>query len=257
MDIQNVYIKFYEILNLVNQLVSNPIINLSKDIQIPIVSVFLLGILGFTAPCQITSNLGAIGYIVNKKKNKENIMQNILWFSLGKIIIFLLYGVIINLFNIHIQDSSIGIFKIARKLIGPFVIFIGLYILGILKLKGSVGNTLIKNIDKYSNKFKIFNPSFIIGIIFSFSFCPTLFWLFFGIVVPVSIKSTLGIIYPAVFAIGMIIPMVIMIIILNYGRVEERKFIKSFRKVKTVIRILGGVLLIILGLIDSIFYWLI
>lgn len=180
-----------------------------------------------------------------------------LWFSLGKIIIFLFYGVIITLFNIQIQDSSIGIFKITRKIIGPFVLFIGIYMLGIIKLKGYIGNALVKNIDKYSNKFKMLNSFFIIGIIFSFAFCPTLFWLFFGIVVPISIKSTLGIIYPVVFAIGMIIPMFVMISILNYGGVEDTKFIKSFRKIQIVIRILGGVSLIILGLIDSIFYWFI
>lgn len=71
MDIQNLYIKFYEILNLLNQFISNPIINLSKDIQIPIVSVFLLGILGSTSPCQVTTNLGTIGCIVNKKIIKQ------------------------------------------------------------------------------------------------------------------------------------------------------------------------------------------
>jgi cytochrome c biogenesis protein CcdA len=39
--------------------------------------------------------------------------------------------------------------------------------------------------------------AFLLGIAFSFAFCPTLGLLFFGYVIPMSIASSVGILYPA------------------------------------------------------------
>ena len=97
------------------------------------------------------------------------------------------------------------------------------------------------------------NSSFIIGLVFSLAFCPTLFWLFFGIVIPLSFKSSLGIIYPVIFALGTLIPMMLLLILV--GKVNIRPNIKHYNKIQKIIRYFGGFLLIVSGLIDSLIYW--
>lgn len=229
--------------------------NFSRSSAIPLLSVFLIGILGSTAPCQLTTNLGAIGFITKESTNSKKLFKNALWYTLGKLIVFSLYGIFIILFKFNIQSTSIPFFTILRKLMGPAIVIIGFYILGIFNLKGSIGNSLIEKVENFTQKFKIVNPSFIMGVIFSLAFCPTLFWLFFGIIVPLSFKSYLGIIYPAIFALGTLLPMMLMLVLILIGKVNIKSNIKRHNKIQKVIRHFGGLLLIIFGLIDSLIYW--
>jgi len=122
--IDNIALKLYDIYNFINQIVREPIINLSENIDFPIIAVLLLGILGSTAPCQITTNLGAVGFISKKGMNKKTLIENTIWYILGKILVFTIYGVIISLFNIQLQRASIPLFAVIRKLMGPIVIII-------------------------------------------------------------------------------------------------------------------------------------
>ena len=222
--------------------------NFSRGSTIPILGVFLIGILGSTAPCQLTTNLGAIGYITKESTNIKKLCKNTLWYTLGKLTIFLFYGVLIILFKFNIQSLSIPFFSLFRKLMGPAIVIIGLYILGLFNLKGSIGNSLIANVENFIHKFRIFNSS-------SLAFCPTLFWLFFGIIVPLSFKSYLGIIYPAIFALGTLMPMILMLLLIFMGKVNLKSNIKRYNKIQKIMRYFGGLLLITFGLIDSLIYW--
>lgn len=247
--------KFYEVLNSINQTINGPIMNLIKSLNFPVLTVFLLGILGSTAPCQITTNLGAIGLITKESGDKKKLLQSTLYYTTGKVVVFLFYGLLIMIFNVEIQKVSIPIFSFIRKFMGLFVILIGLYILGVINLKGSIGNSLLNNMEGYIKKYKILHPSFIMGVIFSLAFCPTLFWLFFGIVVPLSIKSSFGVIFPVIFALGTLIPLIVIVIGLAFGKESAKGNIKSLRKFEKPVKMLGGIILIAFGIIDSLIYW--
>ena len=242
-------------MGMLNRLLSDPIMNFSRNLNITMIGVFLIGILGSTAPCQLTTNLGAIGFITKEGSSNKKLFKNALWYSLGKLTIFLFYGILIILFKVNIQRVSIPFFSLFRKLMGPAIIIIGLYILGVLNLKGSIGNSFIANVKNFTRKFKIFNPSFIMGLIFSLAFCPTLFWLFFGIIVPLSFKSPFGIIYPPIFALGTLMPIYLMLSLIFVGRSNFKSNTKKIKKIQVIIRVFGGLLLIIFGLIDSFIYW--
>lgn len=248
-------IRFYQILNILSQSISTPLIELSKDTSIPMISVFLLGVLGSTAPCQITTNLGAVGYLSKDPNDKKKIIDNTLWYIAGKLVMFLLYGILIAVFNIQLQQASIPVFKFTRKFIGPLVILIGLYILGVIHLRGSLGNSLSYRIEKYLNNNNKFNSSFILGVVFSLAFCPTLFWLFFGLAVPISIKASGGFLLPVIFAVGTTIPMLIIIFLLLLGKSDGKSSVKLVRKLQNFLRILGGLILLVIGFIDTLIYW--
>ena len=242
-------------MGILNRFLSDPIMSFSRNSTIPMLGVFLIGILGSTAPCQLTTNLGAIGFITKDSTSSKKLFKNTLWYSFGKLTIFLFYGILIILFKFNIQNSSIPFFSLFRKFMGPAIVIIGFYILGVLNLKGSIGNSLIANVGNFTHKFKIFNSSFIMGLIFSLAFCPTLFWLFFGIIVPLSFKSYFGILYPPIFALGTLMPMVLMLLLIFIGKTNLKSNIKLFNKVQKNIKLLGGLLLVIFGLLDSLIYW--
>lgn len=229
--------------------------NLSKSASIPIIGVLLIGVLGSTAPCQLTTSLGAIGLITKEGYTKQRLLINTLWYILGKLMIFTFYGILIVLLKVNVGGTSIPYFSFIRKIMGPIVIMIGLYIIGVFQLKGSIGNYLVKIVDSITKKFKRVNPSFIMGILFSFSFCPTLFWLFFGIVVPLSLKSSFGLTYPPVFALGTLLPILLILLVILIGKTNHKVNIKQMSKIQKGIKVIGGSLLIIFGFLDSLIYW--
>jgi cytochrome c-type biogenesis protein len=238
-------------------MLSTPILNMKNNTQIPLLIVFLVGIIGSTAPCQLTTNLGAIGFISHHNNGKKTIMKSTLWYLLGKISIYLLFGIIAMLLGTQIENSSIKLFSITKKLTGPIVVFIGLYILNVIKFRFSIGNSIINKQDNFIHKFKKCNPSFILGIVFSLAFCPTLFWLFFGIVIPMSIKSSIGVLYPVIFAVGTLMPLILITILFTFGKRVHLKQIKSIKKLQNHIRMIGGFLLIAFGILDTLMYWFI
>lgn len=149
------------------------------------------------------------------------------------------------------------LFSLARKLAGPLIVVVGLNIMGFLRFNISIGEKLIDRFYSNSTKLKILNPSFTMGIFFSFAFCPTLFWLFFGIVIPLSLKSSMGLIFPMVFSIGTLVPMLLILAIMNLVKDNSGNLVKSFRKSERIIRKAGGALLIVFGIIDTIIYFFI
>ncbi|BCN29564.1 hypothetical protein bsdtb5_08590 [Anaeromicropila herbilytica] len=69
-------------------------------------------------------------------------------------------------------------------------------------------------------------------------------------------KSSLGIIFPSVFAIGTLIPLLSIVILLYFNKQNKTIDTKQIRKLQKVIRISGGTILILLGIIDTFIYWL-
>jgi cytochrome c-type biogenesis protein len=249
-------LELYEILGAINKLVYDPLTVLARSINIPVITALLLGILGSTAPCQITTNFGAVGFIAKDGESKGKLLYNTLLYALGKIVTFSFYGVIIVIFNIQFQKTAIPMFTIARKIIGPIVIWVGLYVLGIVKLKGSIGDGILSRTSYYISKFKLLPSAFVMGVIFSLAFCPTLLWLFVGGVVPLSIKSPYGLMLPVVFAVGTLVPMIIMITLIALGKGIPKERLKAFKNRQGLVRTIGGIFLVMLGIFDTIIYWM-
>lgn len=250
-------LELYKILSEINSTLSAPLMQISKDLNIRLVSVFLIGILGATAPCQLSTNLGAIGYLTNRSIDRGKLRVNTLWYTLGRIITYLIFGLIIIGFKINFQQRFLHVFSFTRKLVGPIIIIVGLNLIGLLKFKFSLGSRITENIERYSMKFEVLNPAFILGVFFSFAFCPTLFWLFFGMAVPLALQSPFGIVFPAIFAVGTLIPMLIAVIIIGTSKGNNKNIIRKFKKFQGIIRVLGGVVITIFGLIDMVVYFFI
>lgn len=238
-----------------NRLVSDPIMNLYKTSSFPLIGVLFIGILGATAPCQLSTNLGAIGLITKVGSTKRKLVMNAFWYILGKIIVFTFYGFVIVLLKININNVSIPVFSFVRRFTGIIIIMIGLYIIGAIRLQGTIGNFFIKRSEFFVEKFRGINPSFILGVLFSFAFCPTLFWLFFGMIIPLSLKSTVGLLYPPVFALGTLLPVILVLLFVMISKTDRKVDIQKISKIQKALKIIGGIILIVYGFIDSLIYW--
>ncbi|MGO4889668.1 sulfite exporter TauE/SafE family protein [Anaerobacillus sp. MEB173] len=239
----------YEIFNMISQVFYEPLLKLTYGTQsIPLLSAFILGILGSLAPCQFTGNLAAMMYYGNRSVQKGIIWAETLFYLLGKIVVFSGFGLIVFLLGSEIQREFTLYFPWVRKVLGPVLIIMGLYLVGVIKMNWTL--SFVKSPKKAEGKF----GAFLLGSSFSLGFCPTMFSLFFISLMPLALSSQYGAIMPSMFAIGTALPFLIVIFLIWYYGFNAA-LMKKGRKVGFWVQRTIGVFMILIGILDTITYW--
>ena len=241
----------YEVFNSLSQVFSGPLTTLAYQTNsIPLLSAFILGMLGATAPCQFTGNIGAITYYGNRSFQQGISWGEVFFFILGKIVVFSSLGLIVWILGQEFQQSLTKVLPWARKLFGPLVIVIGLYMLGVFKMNWNM--KLGEVPERFLKKGKL--GAFLMGGSFSLGFCPTMFSLFFILLMPLVLVSPMGAILPATFAIGTSLPFIVAIFLIWYFGLSGA-FLKTSKKIGATLQKASGMILII-GVLDGITYWI-
>lgn len=229
---------------------------LARGINLPVLTALLLGILGSTAPCQLSTNTSALGLIAQRVDKKQDALSATLAFVLGKVVVYTVLGGITILLGIRLNSLAIPVAQVVRKILGPLMLLVGIYLIGWRRFNISIGMGLTDKISGLNSK----NPylkEFFVGVVMSLAFCPTLFWLFFGMVIPLGLTTRGGIILPAIFALGTAVPLLVITSLLIYGSRKVQYYLKDLRKFNLWAQRVGGFLFILAGINDIIAYWLI
>ncbi len=214
--------------------------------SVPLLFAFLLGIVGTLAPCQLTGNISAITLYSNQSLQKGHVWKHILLFILGKIMAFTTLGLLVWFLGKEIQQILTLYFPWLRKIMGPLLILMGLMLAGIIKARNFFS---IKFIRKQNE-----TGSFLLGFFFSLAFCPTMFVLFFGTLIPLSFSYNYGYLFPTFFSLGTALPIVGIMFIISYLGLNGT-LLKKSRNIGKRVQQVAGVLLILIGLYDTALYW--
>lgn len=241
----------YNLMSQFSAFVSKPFFIIANNLEsLPIVFALMLGIVGALAPCQLTGNISALTLYGNRSVQAKIVWKDVLYFTLGKIAAFTLLGGLVWILGREIQENLIEYFPWIRKVMGPLLIVVGVYMLGLIRIKGTL------NLFKSSKEYKQETPfgSFMLGFSFSLAFCPTMFILFFVTLMPVVLSNSYGFILPSLFAFGTALPLILFIFIIWYlggGGV----LMKKGRKFGVFIQKASGIIMLLLGIFDTLTYW--
>lgn len=241
----------YGILSKISTLLSEPFFNLANSLESwPIIFAFILGVVGSLAPCQLTGNISAVTLYGNRSVQKKIVWKDVFWFTFGKVAAFSLLGVLVWHLGKEIEQNLILYFPWLRKLMGPLLIIVGLFMIGVIKFKGTF------HLFKGSKEYKHENPfsSFMLGFTFSLAFCPTMFVLFFVTLMPLVLSSSYGFILPSIFALGTAVPLLVVILIIWYLG-GSGALMKKGRKFGANIGRMAGIVMLLVGIFDTITYW--
>jgi cytochrome c-type biogenesis protein len=241
----------YNLLSQLSALLSRPLANMAYGLESwPILFALLLGLVGALAPCQLTGNISAVTLYGNRSIQQKIAWKDVVFFTFGKIVAFTLLGIMVWLLGKGVEQNLTAYFPWLRKLMGPLLIIVGIFMLGFIKLKGTLNLFRSKKQYRHQNPF----GSFMLGFSFSLAFCPTMFVLFFVTLMPIVLSSPFGFILPSIFALGTAIPLLIVIFIIWYLGASGAVLKKS-RKAGLIIQRVSGVLIILLGFFDTLTYW--
>lgn len=180
--------------------------NLLETSQFPILTAFILGLMTAISPCPLATNITAIGYISKDIESQRKVFINGLVYTLGRAISYTAIGLLF--FFGASQFGFAGFFQAwGEKLLGPLLIIIGLFMLGVLNLKIPGMAWINEKMERKSNSG--FWGVLLLGVVFALAFCPYSGVLYFGMLIPMTVSSVSGLYLPVIFAIATGIPVII------------------------------------------------
>ena len=240
----------FDLFNQISSMLSGPIHGLAYGYEhMPVLFAFFLGLVGAVAPCQLTSNISAITIYGNKSLVEKVPWIHILLFILGKIVVFSALGIIIWQLGEEVHSALSQMFPILRKAIGPLLIIIGLFMIGLFRFNKSLG--MIKIPDRIKDSY---TGSFLLGVSFTLAFCPTMFVLFILTLMPVVLTTSYGVILPSIFGVGTSLPLLLVIFLIWYFGASGAILRKS-KKIGAITQKVAGVLILLIGIFDTLTYW--
>jgi cytochrome c biogenesis protein CcdA len=223
-------------------------------LQTPVITAILFGVIGATAPCQLTTNLGALAY-VSGHPGDGRLLGLAAAYVAGKVTVYTLVGGLVIVAGLRLDAMSIPVVVAARMALGPLMLVVGLTMLGAFSLKAGFGQWLALRLRERLRGGDA-GRAYLLGVAFSFAFCPTLFWLFFGLTLPLALRSTGGWAFPSLFAVGASLPLLVVTGVVAGGLGTMSQATGGLRRAQPILRRIAGVLLVLAGLHDTLIYWL-
>ncbi len=218
---------------------------LFENSQLPLVSAFLLGLMTAISPCPLATNITAIGYISKDLENRRIVFYNGLIYTLGRAVSYTVIGLLFYFGAGQFQLSGF-LQEWGEKLLGPLLVVIGLFMLGIFTLKIPGISWLTNRMEGHSKGG--FWGVLMLGMVFALAFCPYSGVLYFGMLIPMTISSASGLYLPLIFALATGIPVILFawLIAFSLGSIGSfyaklKTFEYWFRRVIAVLFIAVGI----------------
>lgn len=227
---------------------------LDARIGVPLISALLLGVLGAAAPCQLTQSIGMLTILGRQDAGRPRWQAALAYLS-GKALVYSALGVLAVVLGSGLSASAIPVFVTARKALGPLMIVVGLAMTGALRWAWVPGSEVAFHLRALARQ-RAGGAPFLLGIAFGLAFCPTLLALFVGLLIPLALSRPDGVVYPALFAVGTVLPLLLILGLVSLGGGSPRPYARAVGRGHQLVAVLAGVLLILIGLNDTVVYWL-
>jgi len=225
--------------------------NLYANTTVPVVSALILGLLTAISPCPMATNITAIGFIGKDIGNRNRVFYNGLIYTLGRTVSYTLLALVLFLGADQLKIS--GVFQqYGGKILGPLLVIIGIFMLGIIKINFPAFTRLS---ERFENR-GTYNywDVFLLGALFALAFCPYSGVLYFGMLVPLTI-STSGLHLPVVFAVATGIPVILFAWLIAYTISGVGGFYRKIKAFEYWFRRLVAVLFMGIGLYYIVTGW--
>lgn len=211
-----------------------------------------LGILTSISPCPLATNIAAISFIGKKVGSGWHTLLSGLSYMFGRMLAYMLISIMLLAGLTSVPSIALFLQKNMNKFLGPILIIVGLFLLGVFKMSFS-GNLAGDGVKKFAETHHMSGAA-LLGILFALSFCPVSAALFFGSLIPLSIKYDSNFIFPSLYGIGTALPVVAFAVILAFSAKTVGKVFNRITQVEYWSRMTTGVLFELIGIYFTLKY---
>ena len=220
---------------------------LSWGFNIPLLSAFLLGLLTAISPCPMATNIAAVAYVNRRLTDRRYAIIIGALYTLGRMFSYSILGILFVIAGLEIPGVASFLQDFGERVLGPLLIAVGMAMLVIDRLSVGLGGEKLSVIGRKVADWGVIG-GFLMGVLFALAFCPYSAILFFGVLIPLAIKSTGGVALPAVFAIGTGLPVLIFGTLLSAGVARVSTWLNAITRAEKVIRIIVSLIFIGVGI---------
>jgi len=220
---------------------------LSKSLNIPVLSALLLGLLTAISPCPMATNIAAIAYVSRRVTERRYAVITGILYTLGRMLSYSILGILIIVAGLEIPGAASFLQDFGERILGPLLIVVGLLMLNIGRLSFGLGSGKLASIGGKVADWGMIG-GFLLGALFALAFCPYSAVLFFGVLIPLALKSTGGVALPAVFAIGTGLPVLVFGTLISVGVAKISTWLNAMTRAERIIRIIVSVIFIGVGI---------
>jgi len=219
----------------------------SGILAMPVVAAFSLGLLTAISPCPLATNIAAIAYISNRVSERRYAVSTSALYTLGRMLTYSVIGMLIIRAGLEVPGVAMFLQSTGETVLGPILIAVGIILLNIHRIRFGAGTGKLSSLGEKVSRWGM-GGGFLLGILFALAFCPYSAVLYFGVLIPLALKSSGGLALPAVFAIGTGLPVLVFGIALSFGVTRISSWFDRITRAQPIIRIVTSWILIGIGI---------
>ena len=220
---------------------------LSESFNMPVLSALFLGLLTAVSPCPMATNIAAVAYVSRRVTERKYAVITGALYTLGRMVSYSILGILLVMAGLEIPGVASLLQDFGEQILGPLLIVVGLLILNIDRLSFGLGGGKLSSIGGKVADWGMIG-GFLLGVLFALAFCPYSAILFFGLLIPLALKSSGGVALPAVFAIGTGLPVLVFGTLLSAGIAGVSTWLNAIARVEKVTRIIVSIIFIGVGI---------
>lgn len=215
-------------------------------------SAFWLGILTSISPCPLATNITAMSFIARRMERIRGVWFSGLLYTAGRMATYIILAILLVNGILSIPGASFALQRYMNTALGPVLILTGVLLLGWISLPMPDRGITTTARERAGNWGAI--GAGLLGILFALSFCPVSAALFFGGLVPLSLKAGSRLWIPAIYGIGTGLPVVIFAVLLAVGAHSIGTLFNRIQIAEKWIRLITGGIFILAGIYYTLIY---
>ncbi len=202
------------------------------------------------SPCPLATNITAIAYISKRIDNSRHTLLAGSVYTIGRMAAYIAIAWVIVFFGMNIQSIALGLQHYGERLLGPFLVLCGMYLLDIFHFDRLPGGDWLSGFTSgISGRLaeKGYLGAFMLGVVFALSFCPFSAVLFFAMLIPLALGAGDPVIIPAIFALATGLPVIVISYLLVKGIGKYSGIVQKIGSAEIVIRRVVAMVFLIVG----------
>ncbi len=215
-------------------------------------SAVWLGLLTSISPCPLATNIAAISYIGKQAHRPAAMLLTGGLYALGRALTYVILAVLLVASLLSAPGLSNFLQHYMNKVLGPVLILVGMLLLGLLQLP-ALGSSSATRLGGRLGRSGAMGACGL-GTMFALSFCPTSAALFFGSLIPLSIKWESAVGLPSLYGVGTALPVFVFALLVALGAKSVASAFQKLAAAEMWARRLTGLIFIVLGVYFSLAY---
>jgi len=210
-----------------------------------------LGILTSISPCPLATNIAAISYIGGNGSPRRTAVCGVAY-TAGRMAAYLALGALLVAGILSSSWLSNFLQRHMNRILGPVLILTGMTLLELLSWN-TTGTGVSEGIRRRAEKGGV-PAAFLLGAVFALSFCPVSAALFFGSLVPLSLKYRSSFAVPLLYGAGTALPVLLFAGLVAFGTRFIGKAYDRLRQIEWWGRRVTGTVFLLVGIYYTLVY---